>query len=251
MIRNRMGVLVPDTPVMRNLVTRVPNETPIPADVKVVDMGLPSGTKWAECDIDLTKTNKFCDTPFTYEKSFFSWGNIDGHNPTLPNSFAPWDWGGVNQEEPWYEGQVYGGTPGNTLTGNIPVGKEFDAARANIGSPWRMPTTAEFAELFAGSIYIDATGTEIPAATTDKRVTVNGIVGLYLQSKTNGNRLFFSASGYGYGSSWDYRGSFGYYWSASFYSSRYARLLYFYSGGVHPQNYNNRYYGCAVRAVQN
>jgi hypothetical protein len=214
-------------------------------------MGLTSGVKWAARDLDLTKPGGFCDTPFTYNKSFFSWGNIDGHNP-VGNSFAGvYNWGSVNAAEPWYDGQPYGNTKGNTLAGDIPVGEEFDAARANLGSPWRMPTTAEFAELFAGSIYIDATGTEIPAGTTDKRVTVNGIVGLYLQSKTNGNRLFFSASGYGGGSSWDYRGSHGYYWSASFGSARSARYLYFSSGGVSPQRNNyGRCSGFAVRPVQ-
>ncbi|MBR6131675.1 MAG: hypothetical protein IKQ20_07430 [Bacteroidales bacterium] len=216
----------------------------------VVDMGLTSGVKWAARDLDLTKPGGFCDTPFTYDKSFFSWGNIDGHNPKA-NSFANvYNWGSINAQEPWYDGQPYGSTKGNTLAGDIPVGEEFDAARANLGSPWRMPTTAEFAELFAGSIYIDATGTEIPTETTNKLVTVNGIVGLYLQSKTNGNRLFFSASGYGDGSSWDYRGASGFYWSASFYSSRNARYLYFLSGGVYPQYYSGRYNGFAVRAVQ-
>jgi len=157
----------------------------------------------------------------------------------------------VNAAEPWYDGQPYGNTKGNTLAGDIPVGEEYDAARANLGSPWRMPTTTEFAELFAGSIYINADGTEVAASKTDKRVTVNGIVGLYLQSKTNGNRLFFSASGYGDVSSWYYRGANGYYWSSSFYSSRNARYLIFYSYGVDPQFYNNRYVGFAVRAVQN
>ena len=217
----------------------------------VVDMGLTSGVKWAARDLDLTKPGGFCDTPFTYDKSFFSWGNIDGHNPKA-NSFANvYNWGSINAQEPWYDGQPYGSTKGNTLAGDIPVGEEFDAARANLGSPWRMPTTAEFAELFAGSIYIDATGTEIPTETTNKLVTVNGIVGLYLQSKTNGNRLFFSASGYGSGSSWYNRGSNGDYWSASFNSSRYARLLVFGSGGVYPQYDSIRYSGFAVRAVQN
>ena len=217
----------------------------------VVDMGLTSGVKWAACDLDITKPGGFCDTSFTYQKSFFSWGNIDGHNP-VNNSFSGvYNWGSVNAADPWYDGQVYGGTKGNTLAGDIPVGEEYDAARANLGSPWRMPTTAEFAELFAGSIYIDATGTEIPAATTDKRVTVNGIVGLYLQSKTNGNRLFFACSGFGNGSSWSGRGSYGFYWSASFSSARNARYLSFYSGGVNPQYDNYRYYGFAVRPVQN
>ena len=145
---------------------------------------------------------------------------------------------------------MYGDTKGNTLAGDIPVGEEYDAARANLGEPWRMPTSAEFAELFAGSIYIDADGNEVDTSKTDKRVTVNGIRGLYLQSKTNGNRIFFSASGYGSGSSWNNCGSLGYYWSASFYSARYARFLYFSSGGVSPQSNSNRYYGFAVRAVQ-
>lgn len=216
----------------------------------VVDMGLTSGVKWAARDLDLTKPGGFCDTPFTYDKSFFSWGNIDGHNP-VNNSFAGvYNWGGVNAADPWYENQPYGSTPGASLVADIPVGETYDAARANLGSPWRMPTTAEFAELFSNIIYIDATGTEIPAATTDKRVTVNGIVGLYLQSTINGNRLFFACSGYGGGTGWRNVGSYGYYWSASIDSAAYARYLGFNSGGVYPQLGNNRFGGFAVRPVQ-
>ena len=215
----------------------------------VVDMGLPSGTKWAARDIDLTKPGGFCETPFIYEKSFFSWGNIDGHNPSSVSAFD-YNCGGVNQAEPWYEGQPYGSTPGNTLTGNIAVGEDFDAARANLGAPWRMPTSAEFAELFANIKYINADGTEVDTTKTDKRVTVNGIVGLYLESTINGARLFFSCSGYGSGRSWNNRGSNGNYWSSTWYSSRSARNLFFYSGGVNPQDSSNRYNGFALRPVQ-
>ena len=215
----------------------------------LVDMGLPSGVKWAARDIDLTKPGGFCDTPFVYEKSFFSWGNIDGHNP-ISNSAFSYNWGDVNQAEPWYEGQVYGSTPGNTLTGNIAVGEDFDAARANLGAPWRMPTSAEFAELFANIKYINADGTEVDTTQADKRVTVNGVLGLYIESTINGARLFFSCSGNGFGRSWNNRGSFGYYWSSTWYSARGARNLGFYSGGVNPQNYNSRYGGFAVRPVQ-
>lgn len=214
----------------------------------LVDIGLPSGTKWASRDIDITKPGGFCDSPFVYEKSFFSWGNIDGHNPTSVSSFSPYNWGSVNAQEPWYDGQPYGNTKGNTLTGNIPIGEEFDAARANLGAPWRMPTNAEYAELFNNIIYINADGTEVTG--TNKLVTVNGVVGIYIQSTINGARLFFSASGNGAGPSRYGRGSNGYYWSATFYSSRNARNLYFGSGGVYPQDNSNRYYGFAVRAVQ-
>ena len=216
----------------------------------VIDMGLSSGVKWAARDIDLTKPGGFCDTPFVYEKSFFSWGNIDGYNP-INNSFAGvYDWGSINEQEPWYDGQVYGNTKGATLTGDITADEKFDAARANLGSPWRMPTTAEFKELFDNCIYIDASGAEVSAGTANKIVTVNGIVGLYLQSKINGNRLFFACSGRGYGTSWYGRGSIGFYWSASFSTARSARYLSFSSGGVNPQYYNDRYRGFAVRPVQ-
>ena len=215
-----------------------------------IDMGLASGVKWATRDIDLTKPGGFCDTPFVYEKSFFSWGNIDGHNP-MNNSFSGvYNWGSINSQEPWYDGQVYGNTKGATLVSDITADEEFDAARANLGSQWRMPTITEFKELFDNCIYIDASGAEISAGTTDKRVTVNGIVGLYLQSKTNGNRLFFACSGYSSGTSWSYSGSNGSYWSASFYSARLAGYLSFNGDGVYPQNYYNRYYGFTVRPVQ-
>lgn len=217
--------------------------------VLVVDMGLPSGVKWASRDIDLTKPGGFCETPFTYEKSFFSWGNIDGHNPSSVSAFD-YNWGGVNQAEPWYEGQPYGSTPGNTLTGNIAVGEDFDAARANLGAPWRMPTNAEYGELFANIKYINADGTEVDTTKTDKRVTVNGVMGLYIESRINGARLFFSCSGYGSGRSWSGRGSYGYYWSSSWYSARGARFLLFSSGWVDPQSSLNRCYGFALRPVQ-
>ncbi|MBQ8463223.1 MAG: hypothetical protein IJ544_03815 [Prevotella sp.] len=182
-------------------------------------------------------------------KSFFSWGNIDGHNPVSNSAFS-YNWGGVNESEPYYEGQPYGSTPGNTLTGNIAVGEDFDAARANLGAPWRMPTNAEFAELFANIIYINADGTEVDTTQADKRVTVNGILGLYIESTINGARLFFSCSGYGNGRSWNGRGSNGYYWSSTWNSARNARNLNFRSGGVNPQSNYNRCRGFALRPVQ-
>ena len=79
---------------------------------------------------------------------------------------------------------------------------------------------------------------------------MNGVIGLYLESKINGARLFFSCSGYGGGRSWSGRGSYGLYWSSTFYSARYARGLYFLSGGVFPQSSYYRYGGFAVRPVQ-
>ena len=233
-------------------------QTASPSDL-YVDMGLPSGVLWAKANIDITTNSGFQEvngevSPFKYECSFCSWGNTDMHNPTSNSAFSPYTWGGINKSDPPYDGQVYGSTPGNALTANI--GPSADAARANLGAPWRMPTTTEFKELFDNCEYVDANGDLVTEANSvagtaaDKRVTVSGIVGLRLRSKINGNILFFPCSGYGYGTSRNARGSRGYYWSSSWNSARNARNLDFYPSGVYSQSASYRYYGFAVRPVQ-
>ena len=63
-------------------------------------------------------------------------------------------------------------------------------------------------------------------------------------------KSFFPCSGNGNGQSWNNRGSNGNYWSSSFNSATNGRNLNFNSGGVNPQNNNNRFNGFAVRPVQ-
>lgn len=205
-------------------------------------MGLPSGNRWAVSNLDVSGPYYFQESPFQYECSFFSWGNTTPHNPISDSAFE-YDWG-TSVTGP------YSSTPGAALTGNIPL--SHDAARVLLGVPWRMPTTEDFAELFANIDYVQADGTTvIDAATTNKLVTVNGIVGIYLKSKINGNLLFFPCSGYGNDQSWNDRGSHGYFWSSSLYSATRGRRLYFNSGGVNPQHSGNRFNGFAVRPVWN
>ena len=220
-----------------------------------VDMGLPSGVLWAKKNIDITQQNGFAASEFQYECSFCSWGNTDMYNPNAQNSFAGvYNWGGVNDNEPYYEGQPYGSTPGAALTADF--GPSFDAARRHLGAPWRMPSKEEFQELFDNCDFIDADGNIVSASTSvagtaaDKRITMNGIVGLRLRSKINGNVIFFPASGYGYGTTWGNRGSLGHYWSSSWGSARNARYLYFFPSGVLAQRTDNRFDGFPVRPVQ-
>ena len=186
----------------------------------VVDMGLPSGVLWATANIDISTPSGFQEvdgvvSPFKYECSFVSWGNTEMFNPTSTSAFDH-NWGTGNDTEP------YVSSPGAKLTGNMAPSQ--DAARANLGAPWRMPTTEEYAELFANIDYVQADGTTtIPTSTTNKLVAVNGVTGIYLKSKINGRLLFFPCSGYGYGQSWYSRGSDGYFWSLSLYSAAYGR----------------------------
>jgi len=209
-----------------------------------VDLDLPSGLLWATKNIDVTQQGGFASSEFQYECSFFSWGNTDGHNPTSISSFGDYSFGTGNDTEP------YVSSPGAAIEYPASAGLAYDAARVNCGAPWRLPTTGEFAELFANIDYIDANGDVISSETADKRVTVNGVLGLYCRSKNNGEVIFFPCSGYGYGAGWYSRGSSGDYWSSSLSSQTDGRHLSFNGGGVNPQNNNNRFYGFAVRPVQ-
>lgn len=101
----------------------------------------------------------------------------------------------------------------------------------------RMPTKDDFLELRK---YCYWTWTE-----------KNGIYGYEVKSKVNGNSIFLPAAGNGYGTSLNYVSSGGYYWSSSLYSSAGAYYLDFYSRGIGPQDYDLRFYGFSVRAVQN
>ena len=210
----------------------------------VVDMGLTSGTLWAKKNLDVTQADGFAISEFQYECSFFSWGNVVGHNPISTSAFS-YDFGSNNSGP-------YASTPGALLEGDVPINATYDIARNLLGDPWQLPSDDDFVELIAGCDFVQADGsTVIDAGTANKLVTVNGIVGIYLKSKTNGNLLFFPCSGNGYGASWDNRATHGYYWSGSLASNTTKGLgLLFNSGGVNPQNTNYRFLGFTGRAVQ-
>lgn len=199
--------------------------------VEFVDMGLPSGRLWAS-------KNLGAETITDYG-AYFSWGNVQGYKPT--GTTFSYNWGTSNDGP-------YASTEGASLTGNIPL--QQDAANFYLGGSCRMPTTSEFAELFNSSYtkYIDASGNEVTG--TNKLISLHGVTGIYLESKINGNRLFFPCAGYGSGSSLYSAGSRGYYWSSSRYSGAGGYDLHFNSGGVSPQDSSDRFYGFSVRAVQ-
>ena len=181
-----------------------------------VDLALPSGVLWADKNIGAT-------TPYE-DGLYFSWGNITGHTGDDGYDF------GTDNDGP------YASTPGAALTGNIPTNGTYDAARHNMGAPWRMPTVGEYQELVSNC----------DSEWTDE----DGVAGRRFTSRINGNSIFFPASGYRYGTGLNYRGSVGYYWSASLFSQTDGYTLYFSSGGVNPANAGNRFYGFSVRAVQ-
>lgn len=183
----------------------------------VVDMGLPSGTLWAKKNIGAT-------SPTGYGW-YFSWGNLDAHQEGAGYNFSS---------------DVYNATDAASISANLLLSQ--DAARANLGAPWKMPSMEQYAELF-NSDY-----------TTNEWVTnyeESGVNGLLVTSKINGNVLFFPASGeYNKGTSMYGKGWGGWYLSLSILSSVLCYIMYFNS--VVSPNVNNttRYYGLPIRPVR-
>ncbi len=127
-----------------------------------VDLGLPSGLKWATC-------------------------NVGANTPEEMGGFYAW---GETETKELYDWSTYKfGTENNFSRYNSVDGKtvlelEDDAANANWGGSWRMPTIAEFQEIIDNCTW-----------------TYNTENGGYTVTGTNGNSIFLPQTGYYYGSS--------------------------------------------------
>ena len=166
-----------------------------------IDLGLPSGTKWAKANMDASQPNGFAASPYQYECSFLSWGNVIGHNPINESTF-----------DYTFDDTNYALTSGSNLTGNIPVNATYDIARAICGGDWRLPTYSEFQELIDNCDCVQADGITV-ITENNKFTTIDGIVGVYFKSKLNGNLLFLPACGVVNGTAWSYKTTLLDYWS--------------------------------------
>lgn len=155
-----------------------------------VDLGLPSGTKWANCNIGATSPEDYGE--------YFAWGE------TSPKYIYEWNnyrWcDGVYTKLTKYCNYAQYGN--NGFTDNLTtLEASDDAAMANWGVGWRMPTQVEMQELLDNCTYT--------------RTTESGARGCKFTGP-NGNSIFLPAAGYHpYGSSLHDASFYGYYWSCS------------------------------------
>ena len=181
-----------------------------------VDLGLPSGLLWATCNVGASSPEQ--------AGLYFAWGETKGYTAEQ-----------VKSGKRRFDKKIYEAKKTKT---NLTL--EQDAAHTYMGGKWRMPTKEEWQEMI-NSNYTTTTWT------TDYNGT--GMSGHVITSKSNGNSIFLPAAGVCDGSSMDYVGSGGYYWSSTYYSSSYAYYLYFTAGGIGTDYYYYRYCGCSVRGV--
>ena len=198
-----------------------------------VNLGLPSGTLWAACNIGAAKPEDFGD--------YFAWGETKGYKSvktTFNWNTYKWCKGSEKTMTKYCCNGGYGYE--DFIDKLTELEPEDDAAKVNLGSIWRIPSKEQFEELFNNSY------------TTTEWTTLNGVKGHKITSKTNGNIIFLPAAGYRDDSSFYDAGSGGYYWSRTLCTSDpyYARYLYFNSGGISTNN-GSRYYGRSVRPVRN
>ena len=170
-----------------------------------VDLGLPSGLKWATCNIGANSPEEY--------GNYYAWGEV------------------LTKDEYTQANSLTYGKEMEDISGNV----QYDAATANWGGDWRMPTKAEIQEL------IDKC--------TWTWTTQNGVNG-YKVTGPSGASIFLPAAGYFNGASFN-SGSCGYglYWSSAPYTTSHAYYLLFDSGSHLTNNYN-RSSGYSVRPVK-
>lgn len=186
---------------------------------KYVDLGL--SVKWATMNVGAT-------TPEDYG-NYYAWGE------TSTKDTYGWS-------TTYFDTNDGGGTftKYNHEGGKTVLAPEDDAAHVNWGGSWRMPTLAEWREL-----YDNCTWTW---------TTQNGINGYKVTSNKEGYTdrfIFLPAAGRRYYSDFDDVGSDGNYWSSSLYEdySSFAWYLYFDSDGRSLYSSGSRCYGLSVRPV--
>ena len=197
-----------------------------------------NGPYWAECNVGASKPEEY--------GYYFWWGDTVGCYLTESG------WVSVNDGTSSFFDSGYD-TPVSTMnknnsallsegyidsSGNLVA--EHDAATAHLGSPWRMPTEAEFSALINNC--------------KTAWITTNGVSGRLITGRGDyaSRSIFLPASGCGYGSGLSSPNSNGYYWSSSAPNSTLSDislLLYFDSGYFRRINFN-RVYGCPVRPVR-
>ena len=193
-----------------------------------VDLGLPSGLLWATCNVGADNSEDYGD--------YFAWGE------TEPKDTYNWDTYQYSNGGYWDLGPNftkycinpcygYNGFTDN-LTTLLP---EDDAATANWGSDWRMPTEEEWQELLDN--------------TTVTWTTQNGVNGR-LFTASNGNSLFLPAAGYR-GNELHNAGDHGVYWSSSLFTEDYpsGAWNFSFSSSYTNVDFNCRIVGQSVRAV--
>lgn len=196
-----------------------------------VDLGLPSGTLWATCNIG-------ADSPYDYG-DYFAWGETKGAKEDY--SFATYHWGKSSKTLEKYNSHAQNGTVDN-LSELEPCD---DAAHVLLGEGWRIPSEEQVRELVEGCTW--------------EWAHEDGHNVCRFTSKTNGNSIRFPSCGGRWGTDGEVAGFCGSVWTRTIREDDpvYAITLYMEvtrtgkTPGFVGYPYGSRYCGHCIRPVFN
>jgi len=225
-----------------------------------VDLGITdaNGKKllWATCNVGATNPEDY--------GQYFAWGATTGCDNTIgtcnDHSFD-WSHAPFNGGNSDYSSSAWSSAKSTAVDANNILLPANDAATANWGGSWRMPTFDEQTKLCTGCYWEwvatyngkSVKGYVVYKAKADAdrgKYSYDNPTLSTTYSVASDAHIFMPAAGYRIDSSLGNDGSSGYYWSSSL-SESYpgsAWYLFFYSGDVGASG-DNRYSGFAVRAV--
>ncbi|MCQ2793628.1 MAG: fibrobacter succinogenes major paralogous domain-containing protein [Bacilli bacterium] len=191
---------------------------------KAVDLGL--SVNWASCNVGASKPEEY--------GLLFQWGATEGHGyDTDAKDYSTWSTAPFNNGADNYDATYFASVSGTACPNGV-LASQYDAATANMGGSWRMPTQAELNDL---------------TALTNEWTTENGVYGMKFTA-SNGNYIFIPASGGAFSGSVGTRGSYGYVWSSSLSPDNPSSAWYLYFNSGYMGVYDDyRYYGFSVRGV--
>lgn len=156
-----------------------------------VDLGLPSGLKWASFNLGASLPEEY--------GNYYAWGETE---PKDEYSWETYMWcKGTRRTLTKYNPDSYYGAVDNKTV----LEALNDVAHVKLGDRWRLPTDAEWMEL---QTYCRWTWTRL-----------NGIIGGMVTGR-NGNSIFLPATGYRAGANLINVDSAGFYWSSSLSTNR-------------------------------
>ena len=200
-----------------------------PAAGNYVDLGLPSGTLWADRNVGANSPEEYGD--------YFAWGETASKDNYSWSTYK-YSKDSKKTMTKYCVDNSYGYNGfTDSRTELLP---EDDAATANWGAGWQMPMVEQLDELVDSSY------------TTTEWTTQNGVYGRKITSKINGNSLFLPTTGFRIDGSLYYAGSRGYYWSRSLNTddSDVALDLHLDSGDIYASYGDYRFSGLSVRPVR-
>ena len=190
-----------------------------------VDLGLPSGTLWATCNVGANSPEEY--------GNYFAWGETE---PKSDYSWSTYKYYKSSSDTmtKYCTSNNYGTVDNKTV-----LEPADDAATANWGEAWQMPSLVQYEELINNNY------------TTTEWTTMNGVNGRKITSKINLKSIFLPAAGGRYDASLSHARTNGVYWSRSLSvgDSHGGYSLIFYSNTIFT-NSDNRCLGHSVRPVR-